>query len=170
VVISNIDHKKTVAVALHIDGLPAEPPDIHCRAAAAPFAALRSVQPAAIPANSAVVCSLAVTRAKGGEDAVLTAVDQNGRVLEELQLESGLARTGKQDLHKRPTMLGMCSCCNIEGRLRAASLKEGLCSDTVVRAARGPQDSMQSGNHVHGRLRSTMHVTYLICCWHAKYA
>lgn len=87
VLVSNTDRHKAVSVTLHVDGLPAKPPDIQCRAAAAPFTPLDSVQPAPIPAQSAVVCSLAINRAYGTRSVALAATNQHGHLLQELQLE-----------------------------------------------------------------------------------
>lgn len=55
---------------------------------------------------------MAVSSSKGVEDAVLTAVDQDGHVLQELQLESGLSQTGKWDSDEGTANLGVCGCCS----------------------------------------------------------
>lgn len=99
VLVSNTDRHKAVSVILHVDGLPAKPPDIQCRAAAAPFTPLQSVQPVPIPAQSAVVCSLAVDRGYGTSSVALAATNQHGHLLQELQLE--LEPATEQPTHGR---------------------------------------------------------------------
>lgn len=84
VTISNADPTQGVAVSLHVDGRAAEPPDIHCRPAGTDsFQALPSVQPAAIPAASSVVCSLAVPPSDRASRPVrVSAVGEDGQVFD----------------------------------------------------------------------------------------
>lgn len=84
VTISNTDPTQGVAVSLHVDGRAAEPPDIHCRPAGTDTSqALPSVQPAAIPAASSVVFSLAVPQSdRASQPVCVSAVGEDGQVFD----------------------------------------------------------------------------------------
>jgi hypothetical protein len=87
VTISNTGPAEDTAVTLYVNGAIADPQSTKCRAATPPFTQLPLVQPATVPAGTAVVCSIHGVTPSAERPLRITAVNEHGELLDELDLQ-----------------------------------------------------------------------------------